>query len=425
MRATVHRFSHPVFVAAGVRTPFGRGRGALASYDAVSLSIPVVQAMADRAEPDLVVWGSVIPNLGWSNIAREIWLDAKLNPKVPAFSVVLACSTSMTAGFAAAGMLGGEIDLTMVGGAEVMSRPPIALTAEASKRLTDLFGHDPASALAALRVLEPGDYILPVKGWANRITGRTMGDHMEETAKAWHISRQAQDAWALKSHQRAVAGWNGGFFDDLVIKLPELERDSSLRADTSAEKLASLKLAFDKTSGQGTLTAGNSSPITDGAAGCWIANEAGLARLPADIPYLRLVDYEIAAVDHHTEGLLMAPSYAIPRLLARHNLRFDDVDLWEIHEAFAAQVLANVAAIECDDWIRSKTGIAANFGPFPWDRVNPNGGSIAIGHPFAATGARDFSQAVKELWLRPVGSRAIISVCADGGQGTVALLERV
>lgn len=421
----MHRFPHPVFVAAGLRTPFGRGGGALANYDAISLSVPVAQAMTARAEPDLVVWGSVIPNIGWSNIAREMWLDAKLNPNVPAFSVVLACSTSMTAAFAAAGMLGGGTDLTMVGGAEVMSRPPIALTSDAAKRLTDRFAQDPSAALAALQASKPQDYLLPVKGWANRITGRTMGDHMEETAKEWNISREAQDDWALKSHQRAVAGWNSGFFDDLVIRLPELERDANPRADTSAQKLASLKPAFDKTSGMGTLTAGNSSPITDGAAGCWIANEAGLARLPANTPYLRLVDYEIAAVDHHVEGLLMAPSYAIPRLLARHGLRFDNIDLWELHEAFAAQVLANVAAIERPDWIRSKTGIEVDFGPFPWDRVNPNGGSVAIGHPFGATGARDLSQAVKELWTRPVGSRALISVCADGGQGTVALLERV
>lgn len=419
------RFPHTVFVAAGLRTPFGRGGGAFVNYEAVGLSVPVVRAMADRAEPDLVVWGSVIPNLGWSNIAREVWLDAKLNPNVPAFSVVLACSTSMVAAFAAAGMLGCGIDLTLVGGVEVMSRPPIGLTSEASKRLTDLFGQDPTAALAGLKALEPQDYILPIKGWANRITGRTMGDHMEETAKEWQITRQAQDAWALKSHNRAVAAWNSGFFDDLVIKLPELDRDANPRADTSADKLAALKPAFDKKSGNGTLTAGNSSPITDGAAGCWIANEAGLARLPANTPYLRLIDYEIAAVDHHTEGLLMAPSYAIPRLLARHGLSFRDIDLWEIHEAFAAQVLANVAALEKHDWIRSKACVDANFGPFPWDRVNPNGGSVAIGHPFGATGARDLSQAVKELWSRPIGSRAVISVCADGGQGTVALLERV
>lgn len=418
------RFAEPVFVAAGLRTPFGRGGGALAAYDAVSLSVPLVQAMAAQAEPDLLIWGTVIPNLGWSNIARETWLDAKLNPNVPAFSVVLACSTSMTATFAAAGMLGGGTDLTMVGGAEVMSRPPIALTADASKRLTDLFAQDPAAALAALQSLALHDYVLPTKGWADRITGRTMGDHMEETAKAWRISREAQDDWALKSHQRSVAGWERGFFDDLVISLPELARDANPRADTSAERLAALKPVFDRDSGRGTLTAGNSSPITDGAAGCWVANEAGVARLPAVTPYARLIDYEVSAVDFHTEGLLMAPSYGIPRLLARHRLSFSDIALWEIHEAFAAQVLANVAAITDGDWVRETAGVQSDMGDFDWDRVNPNGGSVAIGHPFGATGARDLSQAVKELWDMPSGSRAIVSICADGGQGTVALLER-
>ena len=418
------RFAEPVFIAAGLRTPFGRGGGALAAYDAISLSVPVVQAMAAQAEPDLLVWGTVIPNLGWSNIARETWLDAKLTPSVPAFSVVLACSTSMTATFAAAGMLGGGTDLTMVGGSEVMSRPSIALTAEASKRLTDLFAQDAMAALAALQSLTPRDYVLPTKGWANRITGRTMGDHMEETAKAWRVSREAQDDWALKSHQRAVAGWERGFFDDLVISLPELERDANPRADTSPERLAALKPAFDRDSGRGTLTAGNSSPITDGAAGCWVATEAGVARLPEGTPYARLVDYEISAVDLHTEGLLMAPSYGIPRLLARHRLSFSDIALWEIHEAFAAQVLANVAAITDPEWVRATAGVRAAMGDFSWDRVTPNGGSVALGHPFGATGARDLSQAVKELWAMPPGSRAIVSICADGGQGTVALLER-
>lgn len=418
------RFVEPVFVAAGLRTPFGRGGGGLAGYDAVSLSVPLMQAMATDAEPDLLIWGTVIPNLGWSNIAREAWLDAKLNPNVPAFSTVLACSTSMTATFAAAGMLGGGLDLTLVGGSEVMSRPSIALTAEASKRLTDLFAQDASAALAALQSLTPRDYVLPTKGWANRITGRTMGDHMEETAKAWRVSRKSQDDWALKSHQRAVAGWEGGFFDDLVISLPELKRDSNPRSDTSPERLAALKPAFDRDSGRGTLTAGNSSPITDGAAGCWVANQAGIARLPTGTPYARLVDYEVSAVDLYTAGLLMAPSYGIPRLLARHQLAFSDISLWEIHEAFAAQVLANVAAITDRDWVRDTAGVEADMGEFDWARVNPNGGSVAIGHPFGATGARDLSQAVKELWAMPSGSRAIVSICADGGQGTVALLER-
>jgi len=307
----------------------------------------------------------------------------------------------------------------------VMSRPPIGLQPETAVRLMGLFAKDPPAALAALGSLTPQDFILPVKGWANRITGLTMGDHMEITAKEWGVGREAQDEWAYQSHARAVAGWNEGFFDDLVIPFGGLDRDANPRAESTLEKLASLPPAFDKTSGQGTITAGNATPITDGAAGVWVVSEAGRARLPETVPYARLVDYEVAAVDHARDGLLMAPSFAIPKLLARHGLSFEDIDLWEIHEAFTAQALANIAALEKPGWIAEKTGISKDFGRFPRERVNPNGGSVAIGHPFAATGARDLSQAVKELWAMPVGSRAIVSVCADGGEGTVSLLERV
>jgi acetyl-CoA C-acetyltransferase/acetyl-CoA acyltransferase len=417
------RFAQQTYIATGLRTPFGRGGGALADHDAISLSIPLVQAMAAKARPDFVVWGTVIPSLGWSNIAREIWLDAKLDPTVPSFSAVLACATSIVAAFAAGGMLGGDANLALVGGAEVMSNPPIGLKPEVSKRITKLFRTNAGEAFAALKALGPDDLTLPVKGWANRITGRTMGDHMEETAQEWDITRAAQDDWSLKSHQCSVAGWENGFFSDLVVPLPELQRDANPRADTSAEKLASLPAAFDK-SGKGTLTAGNSSPITDGAAAVWVATAKGLHRLPRDTAHAELIDYEIAAVDHHVDGLLMAPSFAIPRLLARHGLKYADIALWEIHEAFAAQVLANVAALEKPGWTKDRAGIDFDFGEFPWDRVNPNGGSIAIGHPFAATGARDLSQAVKELYALPSGSKAVVSVCADGGHGVVALLQR-
>lgn len=423
----MNRFNQPIYLAAGLRTPFGRGGGALAKYDPISLSVPVVKAMASQLEnsrPDLMLWGSVIPNLGWSNIAREVWLDAKLDPSVPAFSVTLACSTSMAAAFTAAGMIGPGIDVAIVGGVEVMSRPPIGLTAAASNRLASLFTTDPHAAIAALSALHPEDFRLPTKGWANRITGRTMGDHMEETAKEWAISRDAQDRWALQSHQRAVAGWSSGFFDSLVTPLPEISKDANPRENTSLERLAALLPAFDKLSGNGTLTAGNSTPITDGAAGLWVLSEHGRSKLPSDVPVVKLLDFELAAVDHLQDGLLMAPSFAIPRLLERHTLSFNDIELWEIHEAFTAQLLANIAALEKPGWIAAKTGISRDFGRFPTERVNPNGGSVAIGHPFAATGARDLSQAVKELAALPKGAKAIVSVCADGGEGTVALLER-
>src|SRR5215467_6817224 len=180
--------------------------------------------------------------------------------------------------------------------------------------------------------------------------GRTCGGRTEETAKEWHISREAQDEWALKGHQRVIAARARGFFDDLIVAVDAADHDTIPRNDTSMEKLSRLPPAFDRISGRGTLTAGNSSPLTDGAASVWVATKAGLSRLPDDTPFARLVDFEIASVDLRNEGLLMAPSYAIPRLFARHNLRYDDIDLWEIHEAFAAQVLANVAALKDKDW---------------------------------------------------------------------------
>ena len=419
------RFGKDVYLAAGLRTPFGRGGAALARYDAISLSVPAVQAMSARlagGRPDLVLWGSVIPSLGWSNIAREIWLDAGLDPTVPSASVILACASSITAAFAAAGMIGPDADVIMVGGAETMSRPPIGLTEATSDRLRSLFAADPAQALAALSMLGPADFRLPTKGWANRITGRTMGDHMEDTAKVWNVTREAQDAWAYQGHMRAAAAWDRGFFDDLVIPLPELARDANVRPDTSMEKLAALPPAFDRTSGRGTLTAGNSTPITDGAAGVWVVSGAGKERLQG-APSVKLVDFEMCAVDYRIDGLLMAPCFGIPRLLDRHGLGFGDIALWEIHEAFAAQLLANIMALTQPGWIAAHTGVTRDFGAFPMERVNPNGSSIAIGHPFGATGARDLSQAVKELAAMPTGSRAIVSVCADGGEGAVALLE--
>ena len=419
-----------VYFASGVRTPFSKVDDALAAYDAIELSVPVVQSMFARLKPGMrpafVVWGSVVPNLGWSNIAREIWLDAKLDPTIPAYSVVLACASSVTAAIAAGGMLQeGVRDLAIVGGAESLSRVQFGL----DRKLSDWLRHflqarSLGAKLETFTELRWNTVRLHIPAIVNRTTGKSMGEHTEETAKQWHITRAAQDEWALEGHQRVIAARDKGFFDDLITPIGAVRRDTIPRAETSLEKLARLPPAFDRVSGQGSLTAGNSSPVTDGAASVWVATKAGLSLLPDNTPFARLVDFEIASVDLANEGLLMAPSYAIPRLFARHGLRYDDIDLWEVHEAFAAQVLANVAALQDKDWITRKTGITHDFGTFPWDRVNPNGSSIAIGHPFAATGARDLSQCVKELFAMRSGSRAVVSVCADGGQGVVALLQK-
>lgn len=411
------------YLVPGLRTPFVKAGGAYARHDTIALSVPVAQAMAAQAKPDFLIWGQVIPSATVSNLGREIVLEAGLDPEIPAFSTVMACSTSMMAAIQAAGLVGrSDFHLALVGGAETMSRAPIALKADVALRLASLLV-DPAAAVAAFNGLQPRDFDLPAKGWANRISGRTMGDHTEDTVKHFAIPRADQDRIALLSHKRTVAAQDRGFFDDLILPFSGVDRDMLARRDSTAEKLASLKPVFDPTPA-GSLTAGNSSPLTDGAAGVWVADEQGLQRL-GNPAAAKLVDWQIASMDHHPEGLLMAPARAIPRLLARHGLRFVDIDLWEIHEAFAGQVLANIKAFTDPAYRQEKAGVTADLGDFPWERLNPNGGSLAIGHPFAATGARIISQAVKDLTTLGSGTRAVISICADGGQGTVLLIEAV
>jgi acetyl-CoA C-acetyltransferase len=362
-------WSTPIWLAAGKRTPFARIDGPLKGFDAISLSVPVVRAMTeslrDGTRPDLTVWGTVAPNLGYSNIAREVWLDAGLDPRVPAFSTILACATSMVGTFAAAGMLAqGAGGLALVGGVEVMSRIQTGLgqnLSDALRRTMQARGF--GARVKALRELRLGDIRLMIQGVKNRTTGLSMGEHCEEMAKTWAIQREAQDDVAFASHRNAIAAWDRGFFNDLVLPLGGTARDTLPRGDTSLERLSALKPVFDRTSGKGTITAGNASPLTDGAAGLWVATESGLDRLPDSVPRVRLVDWELAAVDLRNEGLLMAPAYAIPRLLARHGLGHDDIALWEIHEAFAAQLLCNVQAIESAAFLADRVGLTANPTP--------------------------------------------------------------
>ncbi len=420
-----------MYLLSGVRTPFTKVDGELARRDAIAMSVPVVNAMVERLGDeeliDLFVWGSVAPNLAYSNIAREIWLDADHAPSVPSFSTVMACSTSMVAALDAASMIArGTGEVALVGGVESMSRVQIGLTQKLSDWLRRFAqarsAEDRLKRAAELPLSEVGLHIPSVK---NRVTGKSMGEHCEEMAKSWKISREAQDELALKSHQSVVKARNEGFFDDLLITVDGLSQDTFPRQDTSLERMAKLRPAFDRKSGEGTITAANSSPLTDGAAALWVSSEAGLDRFDKAQPRVKLVDWEVAAVDVFTEGLLMAPAYAIPRLLARHDLNYQDIALWEIHEAFAAQVLCNVAALESEEFLSNRAGVDMKPVDFPWDRLNPRGGSVALGHPFGATGARILSQATKELAMKPAGSRAIVSICADGGLGTVALLESV
>jgi acetyl-CoA C-acetyltransferase len=413
------------YLVPGLRTPFCKVDGPLKGYDAIQMSVPVAQAMAKIARPDLMVWGTVIPSLRWSNIAREVMMDAKLDATIPAYSTVQACSTSMVGVFEAAGMLSDHAPLAMVGGVEAMSQVQIGLTQGFSNWLRGVMqARSFGARLDAIASVKFKDIKLDIPSVKNRSTGKSMGEHCEEMAQQWKIPRAAQDKIAFDSHQRAVKAMANGFFDDLTIDMSGTKKDGIPRADSTLEKLATLKPAFDR-SGAGTITAGNASPLTDGAAAIWVANEAGLGKLPSSAPRVKLLDYEIAGVDIFKEGLLMAPAYAIPRLLARNGLTLDGIDLWEIHEAFAAQVLCNIAALESEAFLREKVNVNNALGKFPWERLNLNGGSVAIGHPFGATGARILSQATKALSSMGAGKKAIVSICADGGLGTVALLQSV
>jgi acetyl-CoA C-acetyltransferase len=423
-----------VYLLPGLRSPFARIDRELSRLDALELSVPVVQqtvagargtGLVGSGSVDLFLWGSVVPSLSVSNWAREVWLDAGLDPHVPAQTVVQQCATSLAAATqAAAQVRTGHCELALCGGVESMSSTQVGLSrglSRAIRRAASSKG--PGAAFRQVRKLRPRDIRLSVPAVKERMTGKSMGEHAEEMAREWAIPRPEQDALAAASHRGAVAAAERGFFRPLLVPpgtFP-VDGDTIPRTDTTVESLAGLRPVFDRA--RGTLTAGNSSPLTDGAACCWVAGSGGLSRLPGDLPRVRLVDWEQAAIDPKREGLLMAPALAVPRLLARHGLRYEDVGLWEIHEAFSAQVLCTLAALESPSWLRERAGVERELGPFPRDRVNPNGGSVALGHPFGATGARILSQAAVELAGQPAGTRAVVSICAAGGLGHVGLLE--
>jgi acetyl-CoA C-acetyltransferase len=286
--------------------------------------------------------------------------------------------------------------------------------------------------LARLRVLSrlrPSMLIPSVPNVNERRTGLSMGEHCEQMVRRWHISRAAQDELALASHTRGLQAYANGFYQGLVIPYLGLTRDNNLRADTSLEKLARLPPVFDRTSGLGTLTAGNSTPLTDGAAAVLLSSERW-ALANHQTPEAWFVDAETAAVDYFgpsAEGLLMAPAYAVPRLLDRNGLTLQDFDYYQIHEAFTGQVLCTLAAWESDDYCRRTLGRSAALGAIDRARLNINGGSVGLGHPFAATGAQIVGGAAKQLALHRQrtgrAGRTLVSICAAGGLGVTAILE--
>jgi acetyl-CoA C-acetyltransferase len=378
-----------------------------------------------------VAAGAVLKHTRDFNLTREAVLASKLAPQTPAFDIQQACATSLESAILIGNKIGmGQIDVGIAGGVDSTSDIPMAL-GERYRHWLLALGRTKTRAERAriLAGFRPSMLSPSVPDVNERRTGLSMGDHCELMVKQWGIAREAQDALALASHRNGVAAYEAGFYDDLVVPFRGLVRDNNLRTDTSMEKLAKLKPAYDKTSGHGTLTAGNSTPLTDGAAAVLLASEEW-AQHHGLRPQAWLVDAETAAVEYegpHAEGLLMAPAYAVPRLLKRNGLTLRDFDYFEIHEAFSGQVLCTLKAWEDPDYCRDRLGLVHALGSIDRAKLNVRGGSVGLGHPYAATGARILATAARQLAVHRAETgkpaRTLVSVCAAGGLGAVAILE--
>jgi acetyl-CoA C-acetyltransferase len=425
-----------VAILGGVRIPFARQNTAYAEASNIDMLGAALKGVVDRFKLHgerlgEVAAGAVLKHARDTNVSREATLDSGLSPKTPAYDVQQACATSLETTVLVGNKIAlGQIEAGIAGGVDSASDAPLAVNEKLRRLILRLQrARSRGDRLRLLAGLRPAMLKPSIPNVNERRTGLTMGDHTELMVKEWNIGREAQDALALASHLNGVKAWERGFYDDLVVPYQGLKRDNNLRPDSSMEKLARLKPAFDRTSGRGTLTAGNSTPLTDGAAAVLLASE-DWAKAHGHTPQAWLVDAETAAVDYagpEAEGLLMAPTYAVARLLKRNGLRLQDFDYYEIHEAFAGQVLCTLAAWESDEYCRSKLGEERALGAIDRSKLNVNGGSVGLAHPFAATGARIVAGAAKQLAEHRArtgkSGRTLISVCAAGGLGVAAILE--
>jgi acetyl-CoA C-acetyltransferase len=422
-----------VAIVGGVRIPFARANSAYNEATNQDMLTAAFGALVrkyslEKQKIGEVAAGAVIKHSRDWNLAREAALGSGLHPETPAYDVQRACGTSLTAAVQVAHRIAaGEIDCGIAGGVDSASDIPLTYGPQLQRIvLTSAHGRSLLEKTKPWFDVRPGHFKPSAPGIAEPRTGLSMGQHAEEMAKEWRIGRAEQDELALASHRNAAAAWKAGFFEDLVVPFNDLRHDNNVRPDTSLEKLASLRTAFDRSSA-GTLTAGNSSPLTDGAASVLLCSEEYANR--RGFPVLAYLTHsENAAVDFvgmsgRKEGMLMAPAYAVPRMLDRAGLKLQDFDVYEIHEAFAAQVLCTLRAWESADYCRERLGRSQPLGAIDRAKMNPKGSSIAIGHPFAATGARILATAAKQLAERGSG-RALISICAAGGMGVTAIVGR-
>ena len=423
-----------VAILGGNRIPFARSDGPYANASNQDMFTAALGGLVDRfnlkgERLGAVVGGAVLKHSRDFNLMRECVLGSALSPYTPAYDLQQACGTGLQSTIAVAnGIALGQYESGAAGGVDTTSDAPIA------------FGDDLRRVLLGLRRAKSNVDRLKLVGQLPAAvgveiptngeprTGMSMGEHAAVTAKQFGVKRVDQDALAAASHQNMAAAYDRGFFDDLVSPFLGLYRDNNLRADSTQEKLAKLKPVFGVKNGDATMTAGNSTPLTDGASVALLSTEEWAAE--RSLPVLAyFVDGETAAVDYvnGTDGLLMAPTYAVPRLLARNGLTLQDFDLYEIHEAFASVVLATLTAWESDEYCKERLGLDAALGSIDRSKLNVNGSSLAAGHPFAATGGRIVAQLAKQLAEKKAETgkpvRGLISICAAGGQGVTAILE--
>ena len=420
-----------VAILGGIRIPFARANGAYARVGNQDMLTATFRGAVERfglAGQRLgdVIAGAVIKHSKDYNLVRECVLSSGLDPHTPGLDVQRACGTSLEAAILLGNKIAlGQVDAGLAGGVDSASDPPIVYPRSYQQLLLASYrGRTFGQRLAPWFSLRPGDFKPILPGVVEPCTGLSMGQSTELMAKTWKISRAAQDELALASHQHAAAAWSAGFFNDLVIDYQGLKSDNNVRADTSLEKLAKLRPTFDLT-GAGTLTAGNSTPLTDGAAAVLLASEewAAARKLPV-LAYLRYGKQWAVNFAAGKEGLLMAPAYAVAAMLHDAGLALQDFDYYEIHEAFAAQVLCTLAAWESPEYCRDVLDEKKALGAIDRARLNVKGGSVALGHPFAATGARIVATLAKLLANDGNAKRGLISVCTAGGMGVTAILER-
>ena len=423
-----------VAILGGNRIPFARADGVYADASNQDMFTAALSGLVDRfnlagERLGAVIGGAVLKHSRDFNLIRECVLGSALSSYTPAFDLQQACGTGLQATIAAAdGIAAGRFEVAAAGGVDTASDAPIAFGDDLRRVLLGL--RRSKSNVERLKLVGklPASLGVQIPVNSEPRTGLSMGEHAAITAKEMGIKRVDQDELAAASHRNLQAAYERGFFDDLMTPFLGLYRDNNLRPDTSTEKLAKLKPVFGVKAGDATMTAGNSTPLTDGASVALLASEDWAEKRGLE-PLAYFVDAETAAVDYVTgrDGLLMAPTYAVPRLLARNNLSLQDFDFYEIHEAFASVVLAQLQAWESEDYCKERLGLDQPLGSIDRSKLNVNGSSIATGHPFAATGGRIVAQLAKQLAEKKKETgktvRGLISICAAGGQGVVVILE--